>query len=114
MSLINTAQANDNITNVYVNCVYDKPRTTGKTKSLETGKNIEYSTTEFKRGLNEVPWIAEVDTHLIGINPVGVLSNGSKISKNPNVTIYKNYSTSGNKQAYLTLTSNVNTYQGTD
>ena len=114
LSLINTAQANDNITNVYVNCVYDKPRTTGKTKSLETGKNIEYSTTEFKRGLNEVPWIAEVDTHLIGINPVGVLSNGSKISKNPNVTIYKNYSTSGNKQADLTLTSNVNTYQGTD
>ena len=114
LSLINTAQANDNITNVYVNCVYDKPRTTGKTKSLETGKNIEYSTTEFKKGLNEVPWIAEVDTHLIGINPVGVLSNGSKISKNPNVTIYKNYSTSGNKQADLTLTSNVNTYQGTD
>lgn len=114
LSLINTAQASDNITNVYVNCVYDKPRTTGKTKSLETGKNIEYSTTEFKKGLNEVPWIAEVDSHLIGINPVGVLSNGSKVSKNPNVTIYKNYSTSGNKQADLSLTSNVNTYQGTD
>ena len=114
LSLINTAQANDNITSAYVNCVYDKPRTTGKTKSLETGKDIGYSTTEFKKGLNEVPWIAEVDTHLIGINPVGVLSNGSKISKNPNVTIYKNYYTSGNKQADLTLTSNVNTYQGTD
>jgi len=114
LSLINTAQASNNITNVSVNCVYDKPRTTGKTKSLETGKNIDHSTTEFKKGLNEVPWIAEVDSHLIGINPVGVLSNGSKVSKNPNITIYKNYSGNTTKQADLTLTSNVNTYQGTE
>ena len=114
LSLINTAQANDNISNVYVNCVYDKPRTVGETKSLETGKNIAHSTTEFKKGLNEVPWIAEVDSNLIGINPVGVLSNGSKITKNPKVTVYKNYSPASNKQADLAMATNVNTYQGTD
>lgn len=114
LSLINTAQANDNISNVYVNCVYDKPRTVGETKSLETGKNISHSTTEFKKGLNEVPWIGEVDSNLIGINPVGVLSNGSKISKNPKVTVYKDYSAGSNKQADLAMSSNVNTYQGTD
>lgn len=113
-SLINTAQASDDATNVYVNCVYDKPRTVGKTKSLETGKNIEYSTTEFKKGLNEVPWIAEVDSNLIGINPVGVLSNGSKITKNPNVTVYKNYSAGSNKQADLAMSTSVNTYQGSE
>lgn len=113
-SLINTAQASNNLTNVSVNCIYDKPRTIGKTKSLETGKNIDHSTTEFKKGLNEVPWIAEVNGHLIGINPVGVLSNGSKVSKNPNITIYKNYSGNSNQQADLTLSSNVNTYQGTE
>ena len=113
-SLINTAQASDDATNVYVNCVYDKPRTVGKTKSLETGKNIEYSTTEFKKGLNEVPWIAEVDSNLIGINPVGVLSNGSKITKNPNVTVYKNYLAGSNKQADLAMSTSVNTYQGSE
>lgn len=112
-SLLNKAYA-DNKTNIYVNCLYDKPRSVGKTKSLETDKDISYSTTEFKKGLNEVPWIAEIGTNLIGINPIGVLANGSKITKNPKVTVYKNYSVNSNKKADLSLNTFVNTYQGTD
>lgn len=112
-SLINKAYA-DNQTNVYVNCLYDKPRTVGKTKSLETNQDIVYSTTEFKKGLNEVPWIANIDTHLVGINPVGVLSNGSKITKNPKVTVYKDYNGNPTQKADLSVGSSVNTYQGSD
>jgi flagellar motor protein MotB len=112
-SLINKAYAN-NDTKAYVNCLYDKPRTVGKTKSLENDKDINYSTTEFKKGLNEVPWIANIDNNLVGINPIGVLSNGSTITKNPKVTIYKDYSGNSNQKADLSVETSVNTYQGTD
>ncbi len=112
-SVLNKAYA-DNKTNVYVSCLYDKPRSTGKAKSLETDKDVDYSTTEFKKGLNEVPWVANVDSHLIAINPVGVLANGSKITKNPKLTIYKDYSSNSGKKADLNLNTSINTYQGSD
>lgn len=112
-SFINKAYADDK-TNVYVNCLYDKPRTVGKTKSLHTNKDIDHSTSEFKKGLNEVPWIANVNSHLVGINPIGVLSNGSKTTTNPKVTVYKNYEGNSNQKADLNIQSSVNTYQGSE
>ena len=112
-SLINKAYAN-NETKVYVNCLYDKPRSIGKTKSLENDKDINYSTTEYKKGLNEATWITNIDSNLVGIYPVGVLSNGSTITKNPKVTVYKDYSGDSSQKADLSMETSVNTYQGTD
>ena len=99
---------------VYVNCLYDKPRSIGKTKSLENDKDINYSTTEYKKGLNEATWITNIDSNLVGIYPVGVLSNGSTITKNPKVTVYKDYSGDSSQKADLSIETSVNTYQGTD
>lgn len=112
-SLISEAMASGSAQDVYVNCMYDKPRAKGETKSLATGENITYKTTEYKKGLYESSWVADIDNHLLGIAPIGVLSNGSKVSQMPNVFLYTNYVKGSNQKSDLKSATKVNTYQGT-
>lgn len=112
-NLMTEAQASDNMQGVYLNCVYDKPRVKGETKSLATGKDMEHKTTEYKKGLNESSWVANLDNNLIAIAPVGVLRDGDKVSRLPKVLLYKNYVSGSNPKADFKATTQVNTYQGT-
>jgi len=112
-SLITEAQASDSMQGVYLNCMYDKPRIKGETKSLATGKDMKHKTTEYKKGLNESSWVANVDNNLVAIAPVGVLRDGDKVSKLPKILLYKNYVAGSNPKADFKATTQVNTYQGT-
>lgn len=112
-SLITEAMASDNAQDVYVNCMYDKPRVKGKTKSLATGENIAHKTTEYKKGLYESSWVADIDSHLLGIAPIGVLSDGSKVSQEPNIFLYTNYVKGSSQKFDLKSATKINTYQGT-
>ncbi|QOG11941.1 OmpA family protein [Arcobacter sp. FWKO B] len=107
------AVASSDFSNAYVSCVYDKPRFGGETKSLATGEKVSYSTKDFKKGLNETSWTSNIDDHLIGFTPVGVLKDGAKVTQNPDVYVYKNYDPINPKNADVKLKTHVNTYQGT-
>lgn len=106
------AKADDAQMNIYGNCTLDKPRVGGETKSLASGEKITYKTSEYKRGLNETSWTTMLNGHLVGVSPIGVLRSGSKAVSSPNVLIYKNYMQGSNVEPNETLTTTVNTYQG--
>lgn len=107
------AMANDNMTGSYLSCINDKPRIAGNTKSLATGDSVNYSTKDYKKGLNETSWVSNIDEHLLGITPVGVLKDGSKITQTPDVLVYKDYAIKNGTKADVKLKTHVNTYQGT-
>lgn len=111
-SLITKAQAN-NSTKVYQNCLADKPRVKADVKSLETNKVI-YKTIDYKKGLNNVPFITNIENTLIAINPVAVLENSSSATNFPKASFYKDYKGEKDAKPTLELTTSVNTYQGTE
>lgn len=106
------AKADDAQMNIYGNCTLDKPRVGGETKSLASGEKLTYKTSEYKRGLNETSWTTMLNGHLVGVAPIGVLRSGSKAVSSPNVLVYKNYMQGSNVEPSETLTTTVNTYQG--
>lgn len=108
------AKADDAQMNIYGNCTLDKPRVGGETKSLASGEKIAYKTSEYKRGLNETSWTTMLNGHLVGVAPIGVLRSGSKAVSSPNVLVYKNYVQGSNIEPSETLTTTVNTYQGSN
>ncbi len=110
-SVITKAQAN-NSTNVYQNCLADKPRIKADVKSLETDKAV-HRTIEYKKGLNSVPFITNLGGSLIAISPVAVLENGSTATTFPKATFYKDYKGQKDAKPTLELATSINTYQGT-
>ncbi len=111
-SLITKAQANNSI-KVYQNCLADKPRVKADVKSLETNK-VVYKTIDYKKGLNNVPFITNLENTLISINPVAVLENSSSASNFPKASFYKDYKGEKDAKPTLELSTLVNTYQGTE
>ena len=110
-SLITKAQANNN-SNIYQNCLSDKPRKKASAKSLDTNQPV-YKTIDYKKGLNNVPFITTLSNTLIAINPVSILENSSSASTFPKVTFYKDYKGEKDAKPTLELSTSVNTYQGT-
>lgn len=111
-SIFTKAQAN-NATNFYQNCLTDKPRVKADVKSLETNKAI-YKTIDYKKGLNNVPFVTNIEKTLIAINPVAVLENSSSSVNAPKVSFYKDYKGEEDIEPTLELLTSVNTYQGTN
>lgn len=110
-SIITKAQANS-MTNVYQNCLADKPRAKADVKSLETNKVI-YKTIDYKKGLNSVPFVTNLESTLIAINPVAVLENSSSATNFPKASFYKDYKGEKDVKPTLELMTSINTYQGT-
>jgi len=101
--------SNDNLA-VYNNCLHDRPHVVGDIKSIKSGKALR--TSDFKKGLNETVWTADVDGHLLGITHVGVLNTG-EVTAEPIVYIYKNYVPGSRQKPDATLHATANAYQGT-
>lgn len=110
-SFITKAQASAS-TSMYQNCLADKPRAKADVKSLETNK-VVYKTIDYKKGLNSVPFVTNINGSLIAINPVAVLENGSAASTYPNASFYNDFKGEKDAKPTLELATSINTYQGT-
>ncbi|MCT7431736.1 OmpA family protein [Aliarcobacter cryaerophilus] len=110
-SFITKAQASSS-TSMYQNCLADKPRAKADVKSLETNK-VVHKTIDYKKGLNSVPFVTNINGSLIAISPVAVLENGSTVSTYPKATFYSDYKGEKDAKPTLELTTSINTYQGT-
>ena len=110
-SFITKAQASAS-TSMYQNCLADKPRAKADVKSLETNK-VVHKTIDYKKGLNSVPFVTNINGSLIAISPVAVLENGSTVSTYPKATFYSDYKGEKDAKPTLELTTSINTYQGT-
>ncbi len=97
---------------MYQNCLADKPRAKADVKSLETNK-VVHKTIDYKKGLNSVPFVTNINGSLIAISPVAVLENGSTASTYPKATFYSDYKGEKDAKPTLELTTSINTYQGT-
>ncbi|WP_252970749.1 hypothetical protein [Aliarcobacter cryaerophilus] len=97
---------------MYQNCLADKPRAKADVKSLETNK-VVHKTIDYKKGLNSVPFVTNINGSLIAISPVAVLENGSTVSTYPKATFYSDYKGEKDAKPTLELTTSINTYQGT-
>lgn len=109
---IGEAQASDLST--ISSCNLDRPREAGAVKSLINGK--DYTTNAHLPSLNGRSWQDTVGGHLIVLNRVAVLREGATLANLPELKVYTNYNASTNRNAKpdVSLTPEVNIYQGSN
>ncbi len=112
MPFISTANASS-MDSVYANtCAADRPRAARGVKSLASGKEIEYKTSNFLPGMNNTAWMGDVGQHRVGLAGVAVARDGSVPTKNPTLIVYANNRPSTSDQPAAKLTAQANAYQG--
>jgi outer membrane protein OmpA-like peptidoglycan-associated protein len=82
-------------------------------KKLSNNKTLNYKTSEYYNGLNESVWIAQnVNNNLVSVQPMAVLRSGAKPVREPQISIWKNYSQEKKPIADINIKTHVNTYEG--
>ena len=98
---------------VLSSCLYDKPRMAGEIRSLRDGKS--YRTSEKMPGLFGRSWYGMVGAHMVTINRLTVLQDGGVPTNQPEVNVYKNYtSAQSNAKADISESPQMNVYRGTN
>jgi len=105
-SLISNAFASD--PPPVANCSDDRARASGSVRSLKSGER--YVTADFLPGLDRNSWVDNVSGHLVALNSVGVLKDGS-VANSPELLVYKSYKDSKSKPD-LHENPQVNSYKG--
>ncbi len=111
-SLINEVHASNLQT--IASCNLDRPRSVGSVKSLKDSKI--HATNEHLPGLNGRSWHDTVNGHLIVVNHVAVLRDGTTLENNPELKVYTNYNPSQNRNPKpdVSIIPSVNVYQGSN
>ncbi len=97
---------------VMLNCVNTKYIEIPQAKALSDNKTI-LNTSKYKTALNASSWSGSANKHLIGIAPISVLNDGSVI-ENPKVYLYKDYIVGQKAKANQTISTKINTKQGSN
>lgn len=110
-NLISTAQASSDAPFI-ARCDNDRPRKIGDVKTL-AGKT--YRTSEHIKGLYGTTWAQQVNGHLVVLNKVAVLRDGSS-PEAPELNFYANYDSSKASSAKPVWSGRpaVNVYQGSN
>lgn len=109
---ISEAQANSGV--LEASCVLDRPRIGGVVKRLSDGKERPYTTAEYLPGLYRTSYAAMVNGHLVGMNDVAVLREGSTpVGRSP-IVLFKEYkgASDRNRKPDQEISTSVNVYQG--
>ncbi|MEY4591649.1 MAG: hypothetical protein RIR18_544 [Pseudomonadota bacterium] len=110
-SLISKAHADQPL--VIGSCKNDRPRSSGEIKSLSGDAATKYSTNEKLPGLFGRTWRDMVGAHLVVINNLSVLREGTVATNLPEIKVYANYDPKDTQaKPAITETPQVNVYQG--
>lgn len=95
-------------------CDQDRPRVIGSVKALKDDR--EYTTNQHLQGLYGTTWHDEVNGHLIVLNKLSVLQDGTTPANPPELKVYTNYNPDKRTTAKPKWQSSpaVNTYQGSN
>jgi outer membrane protein OmpA-like peptidoglycan-associated protein/predicted small secreted protein len=109
---INAATASEQDSVYASSCSVDHPRAVRGVKSLSTGKELEYKTSNFLPGMNNAAWMGSAGQHAVGLAGVAVARDGGAPVKNPVVLIYSDVQPANDAKPLVKLTTQANAYQG--
>ncbi|MCI4410703.1 MAG: OmpA family protein [Thiotrichales bacterium] len=109
---INTAIASEQDSVYASSCSVDHPRAVRGVKSLSTGKELEYKTSDYLPGMNNTAWKGIAGQHTVGLTGVAVARDGGAPVKNPVVLIYSGSQPANDAKPLAKLTTQANAYQG--
>jgi outer membrane protein OmpA-like peptidoglycan-associated protein len=95
-------------------CGEDRPRVANGVKSLGSGREQKFSTSDYLPGVYDSSWSGMVNGHLIALTHVAVLKDGGAPARTPDLLVYQNFTGGKNAMPTYSGTAGVNTYRGTN
>lgn len=93
-------------------CAQDRPRVGHGVKSLSSGKEISYATSDYLPGVYGSSWAGDINGHLVALTNVSVLRDGAVPASRPTLLIYRDYKPDRNAKSSFKANPAVNSYLG--